>query len=133
MKIQETQDGWEMLLEDGHMLLIQIDFRVAFDFADGSDSATLTIETEFRLKGPDVDKLLNPEESSTLGPILPLHKAKIVSVDFKRTGQLKIEFGEGYSIEVGPNDRYEAWQLGCTTPRSRFICTPGGDVSRFDS
>lgn len=95
-----------------------------------SGTANLTIETPFRLRSFDADVLLTPDDSSSLGPVLPLFNAKVVGLAIRKTGQLKVEFGDGCSLEVCPDESYEAWQLGSSIG-FMLVCSPYGTVSLF--
>jgi Family of unknown function (DUF6188) len=70
-----------------------------------------------------------PQEPS-LAAILPLVNARIETVAVRDTGRLRIAFGNGYLLDVEPDERYEAWQL---SPSRGFmlVCSPGGKVSLF--
>lgn len=125
------KDGWYLSLQDGLVQLIQIDFRLGLFLSDTSGKAQLYIETPCRIKRADGEVLLTPSESSSLVPILPFFNAKVIGVAIRKTGQLEVEFGNGHSLEVHPDDSYEAWQLGCSSIGSMFVCSPGGEVSLF--
>jgi len=131
MKLTEQDKSWNLDFDEGRVTYIHIDFRLALDFADASGNASITIETPCRLKGADGEVLLRPSEPSSLAPILPVFNARVIGVAVQKTGQLKVEFGDGRTLEVDPDDAYEAWHLGCPPIDVMFICTPGGNVSFF--
>jgi hypothetical protein len=122
--------GWQLVLHDGYVQLIHIDFRLGLFLADASGDAKLCIGSPCRLKGEDSDVLLNPEESSSLAPALPLFNAKVIGLSIQQTGHLKVQFGDGRLLEVNPDDAYEAWELGCSIG-FMLVCCPGGGVAFF--
>lgn len=132
MMLKDDENGWYLLLQDGLVQLIQIDFRLGLFLSDTSGKAQLYIETPCLLSGPGGDVSLTPSQPSSLAPILPLFNAKVLGVSVQKTGKLKVEFADGFILEVGPDGRYEAWQLGCSPPvECMFVCGPGGSVSLF--
>jgi hypothetical protein len=131
MELRDEKDGWHLSLKDGLVQLIQIDFRLGLVLSDTSGKAQLYIETPCRLKGAGGEVPLTPSESPSLAPILPLFNAKVIGVAIRKTGQLKVEFGDGQSLDVDPDDSYEAWQLGCSSIGSLLVCSPGGMVCFF--
>jgi hypothetical protein len=132
MKLTETNGSWHIQFDDGRITYIHIDFRLALDIIDASGNASITIETPCRLKRAEGEVWLTPSESPSLAPILPLFNAKVIGVAVQKTGQLKVEFGDGCTLEVGPDDSYEAWQLGCSPIDVMLVCSPGGNVSFFE-
>ena len=130
MELREERDGWRFSLDSGFVQLIQIDFRLGLCLADTSGTAQLYIETECRLNGGSSEVLLTPANPSTLAPVLPLFNRKVVTATIRKTGQLKVEFGGGYTLQVEPDNSYEAWQLGCSLG-FMVVCAPGGSVSVF--
>ena len=130
MEFQQEQDGWHLVLHDGLVQLIQIDFRLGLFVSDASGKAQLYVETPCRLRGIDADVLLTPAEPSSLAPVLPLFNARVTRVAIRKTGQLKVEFGDGRTLEVDPDDKYEAWQIACSMG-FMLVCSPGGNVSVF--
>jgi len=130
MQLTDEEFQWVLKFTDGRVNYIHIDFRLSLDLVDASGKASLTIETPCRLKGAGGEVPLTPSEPSSLAPILPLFNAKVIGVGMQKTGQLKVEFGDGHTLEVDPDDSYEAWQLGCSSG-SMLVCSPGGKVSFF--
>jgi hypothetical protein len=131
VELRDEKDGWLLALQDGLVQLIQIDFRLGLLLSDASGTAQLYIETPFCLNGPNTDVSLTPAKTSSLAPVLTLFNAAVIGVSIRKTGQLKVQFGDGRWLEVGPNDAYEAWQLGGSTG-FMLVCSPGGNVSIFN-
>lgn len=75
--------------------------------------------------------LLIPEEPASLAPILPLFNAKVIGIRIRKAGKLKVDFGNDLLLEVNPHEKYEAWQLGCSSIGLLLVCSPGGPVSVF--
>jgi hypothetical protein len=131
MTLVEQSDSWTIECVEGSIGQIHIDFRVTFDVVDGADRARVTIEELFRFNGPDGEVPISPAETPSLGPILALFNAEVTRITIKKSGRLRVEGNGGWSLEVDPNDTYEAWQLGYAPIHSLFVCSPGGEVSLF--
>ena len=130
MTLTEEKDGWQLVLVAGVVQLLQIDFRLGFILTDGHDDAKLSVGSKCRLIQSGHEAELTPEEPSSLSPILAFANAKITGISIHKTGHLKLEFGSGARLEVGPNERYEAWELGLSIG-VLMICAPGGEVALF--
>ena len=130
MRLTNEEEGWCLVLEEGLVQLIQIDFRLGLFLADASDSAKLFVGGECIIWADGSPQALTPEDPSSLAPILAFRNAKVARVSIRNTGYLRLDFKSGESLEVKPNDRYESWELGCSTGLM-MICSPGGSVSLF--
>lgn len=131
MELRNEKDGWYLAFrDDGRVQLIQIDFRLGLFLSDASGEAQLYVETPCRLKGPETIVSLIPAEPLSLAPALGLFNTKVSGVAIRNTGQLNVQFGDHCSLEVDPDDAYEAWQLGCSDG-FLLVCSPGGNVSLF--
>ena len=133
MELKEDETGWYLALSEGSVQLIQIDFRLGLLFREASsaDGARLDIGEPCYLKGPGGRVPLTPGETSTHAPILPFFNAKVIGIAIQETGHLKVEFTGNRFLEIDPNDRYEAWELGCSIG-FKLICSPGGSVAVFE-
>ena len=130
MTLTEDKDAWQLVLVAGVVQLLQIDFGLGFILTDGHDNAKLHVETKCRLIQSGHEAELIPEESPSLSPILAFANAKVSGISIRKTGHLKLEFGSGARLEVGPNERYEAWELGLSIG-VLMVCAPGGEVAFF--
>lgn len=131
MKLRDEENGWRLEFdEDGVVQLIQIDFRLGLFISDKSGEAQLFIETPFEMNTPQGRHVLVPEDTPSLEPALTLFSAKVVRVSIRETGGLTVEFKKDVSIEVYPDDKYEAWQLS-GSPEFMLVCAPGGSVAIF--
>lgn len=128
MKLCDEDKGWRLALdEDAAVQLIQIDFRVGLFISDKSGKARLYIGSCFTINAPPERHVLIPEDTPSLGPVLKLFNVKVIGIYIKDTGGLIAEFENEVSIEVNPDDTYEAWQLS-GSPGFRLVCAPGGSV-----
>jgi hypothetical protein len=130
VKLHEIDDGWTVEFDRGQVQRIELDFRLGILFSDSSSSASLHIGQECSLRTKSANRPVVPEVPSTVAAILPYSSAKIIGLMVWRDGQLALEFANGDRLEVCPNDKYEAWELGCSDG-FRLICNPGGGVSVF--
>ena len=130
MKLTEESGGWRLALSQGFVQLIQIDFRLGLFLGDAPDMAKLYIAEDFLLKNQGREDTINPEDSCSLAPLLAFFNAKVAGIDIRTTGHLRLEFEAGSSLEVNPNELYEAWELNSSIG-VMMICSPGGSVSLF--
>jgi hypothetical protein len=133
MELIDDRDGWLISFQAGLVQMIQIDYRLGLLLSDGKASTNIHISTLGRLTWPGGEALLEPEETASLSPILPLANKGVRSVTIRATGHLRVEFAGGHVLEVAPDDQYEAWQLGCSVGARgvMMVCSPGGSVAVF--
>jgi hypothetical protein len=78
---------------------------------------------------------IDPEAPDTLPPLLALHQAVVSEANAVKDGHLVVRFEDGRSIEVAPDDRYEAWQVDGSRPPVprdfKIIAVPGGGLAVF--
>lgn len=121
------------MLQRGRLAYIHIDFRLGLDVTDATGKTSVIIETRCRLLSPNADSLLIPAEPASLAPVLALFNLDVDGMTIQRRGQLKIAFRGGHSLAVDPDERCEAWQIGCPSIGSGvlLVCPPGGEVTVF--
>ncbi|GAA4543048.1 DUF6188 family protein [Amycolatopsis samaneae] len=96
--------------------------RTAFDYqtrlllvrvVDGRDevSAELAVAVPFTLLGADgVRREIDPEELSTLPPVLALLRRTVVAADLLDY-RLTLTFDDGAELWVGPDEQYTSWWM----------------------
>lgn len=133
MILTNANDGWLLAMDEGLVQRIEIDFRLGFLFADKSETASLYIETPCILKCDGRDLPVIPSKPLTVAPILSLFNAGVADITILGTGHLTVTFRDGRLVEVCPDAKYEAWQLGGASDTNSFllVCAPGGGVSVF--
>jgi hypothetical protein len=62
---------------------------------------------------------------SRLAPALDLLGKEVLAATVWLDGRLELRFQNGAGIEVPPDPRYEAWQVG-GPDNLLIVCTPGG-------
>jgi hypothetical protein len=96
----------------------------------------IRIETAFSVTSAGVEVVFDPEDTRSLGPLLDLHEAGVLAATLSKTGTLRVEFQDGRSLRVEPDDRYEACTVQLRAPggdrRFEFIVLPGGGLAEFD-
>lgn len=131
MKLTATGSGWMLAMDEGRIQRIEVDFRLGLLLGDKTETASLYIETPCYLKGAGEDTLLIPDEPCSLAPVLALFNAEVEGVSIQRSGHLTAMLKNGRSLEVDPNEMYEAWQIGSTNG-FLLVCSPGGEVALFE-
>jgi len=129
-RLNETEEGWALALNEARLGYLHVDFRLGLDIADASGTVNLTIETPCRLSTESCETILSPDDPPSVAPILALFNADVGKMFVQRTGHLAVEFANGYRLNVSPNDEYEAWQIACKN-EFLMVCAPGGMVTVF--
>lgn len=130
MNLKATDSGWLLPMKEARVQRIEVDFRLGLILGDKCESVSLYIETLCHLKCKGYSISLIPGEASGLGPVLELFQAEVANISIQRSGHLIVMFRNGCSLEVDPNDMFEAWQIGSNNG-FLLICSPGGAVSLF--
>lgn len=129
-QFEEHEGGWTWKLVDGRIARIQIDFCLELHLEDGQTEVRVRIETQCNLKIAGAVQSLLPESAKTLAPILPFFNRKVLSIEIAKSGKLCIEMEDDSSLEVEPDDAYEAWQI--FGDNIQIICVPGGNIATLD-
>lgn len=130
MKIDTKNLNWTVSFEDGYVQLLQIDYRLGIFIADHAESIRVHIGSPFRFRGPDgMEAEADPEDSPTMAPALQIANGGVRSLAVSETGSLQIDFANGASLFVTPDEHYEAWEM--LGDGFWLISTPGGGLSLF--
>ena len=130
MRLLPLEYGWNLAMEDCRLQLIEIDFRLSLLFVDGGATARLHVETVCRLCCQGEEKTLDPNETSSLAPILSLFNMNVLNIQIRKHGTLTVSFSNGDTLDVHSDNNYEAWQI-TSDLGLMFVCCPGGEVSFF--
>ncbi|HEY9410155.1 MAG TPA: DUF6188 family protein [Jiangellaceae bacterium] len=113
--------------------------QLRIDFAFTLIISTLLeirIETAFTVGFDGVDVVYDPENTTSLGPLLDLHNVRVLSASVSKAGTVQIVFEDGRVLRVEPDDHYEACSVQLLSSegdrRYDFIVLPGGEVATFD-
>jgi hypothetical protein len=130
MHLINDADGWQIVLNQGRVARIEIDFRMSLLIADESSSALLCIETSCCVHSQSGDAIITPAETLSVSAILPLFNADVTSIAIHGTGLLTVYFTDERKLVVGPDEAFEAWQI--SSPNDfLLICAPGGRIDVF--
>jgi hypothetical protein len=131
MQLIPTGTGWRLSMDEGYIQGLEIDYRLGFLLGDKTESARLWFASPCRIKEENKVTHLVPESATTLAPALALFNAKVTDISFEKTGQLSLHLKDGRSVEVDPDEQFEAWEISSDTLGGILTCPPGGDLSRF--
>lgn len=103
------------------------------DYAFGITTESRTavkIECAFTYRKSDADPVLyDPnDDPSLLGPVLSITRSAVVSGFADDAGALHLEFTDGSTIDVLPDERYEAWTLA-GPDGLLLVSLPGGGLA----
>lgn len=130
MNLTSTNDHWLVTMKKCQVSCIAIDYRVALFLCDGSNEASLYIESAFYVGDKEREIQLTPADPLSLQPILTLLHAEVVEITIAKTGKLIARFRDGRFVRVEPDSSYEAWQFA-QMGFYLFVCSAGGDVALF--
>jgi uncharacterized protein DUF6188 len=130
MELKAENHSWRVAFNNGTVQQIKIDFRLGLLLTDGNDAAELCIGTPFRLINLGTTLSCIPENPESLAPVLALARKKVIEITIQNSGHMTIFFEFGSSLEVDPDDSYEAWEIGGSTG-FLFVCRPGTGVTFF--
>ena len=118
-KVVWPGQDWNLGLGDREMSFIRIDHQTWLQFGE----IAIVIGCPFTLKVGDISLLLNERED--LGPLLAQYPDTLTAATADEDGTLRLTFGRGWTIDVSPDPRYEAWQI--TGPgKNLVVCPPDG-------
>jgi hypothetical protein len=103
------------------MTYLRINHQVRLQF----DDREVVIESRFRLTRGGSTVVLDPEKRGELGPLLAIYPATLQTSSVSADESLRLEFADGTTIEVPPDERYEAWQV-CGPGSRLVVCGPAG-------
>ena len=109
------------------MSQLRVDFALTLLLDDDS---VIRIEAPFDLKSPDDSFRLPLGKPHEVSPALPLLHQAIALARIERVGSLRLEFEDGWTIDVPPDSEYESWQVTVATA-GMWVGLPGGGVAVF--
>lgn len=117
-------------------VLIDYSFGLSIEtYGEQSASTRVRINTPFEYGESGVVTIIDPEQTADLGPLVTLHKAVLVEGHAIKDGHLVLQFTDGRTIRVAPDEQYESWQVtGHLPPVERkfdLIGLPGSGVALF--
>lgn len=96
---------------------------------DGSTEVRLAAPFTLRQPG-GAERLLDPAETATLGPLLALLRRRLTSLTIARDGELIADLEGGLTIIAPPSRRTDAWEVqgGGALEGLSYRCLTGGTV-----
>lgn len=92
----------------------------------------LRVENEFIYKSASgLSQRLNPAgDPSQLGPALSIARSSVTAGFADDRGNLHVDFADGSTVEVSPDEQYEAWTLNGPEGLLLVSC-PGGGLTTW--
>jgi hypothetical protein len=103
-------------------------YLTAHELGMGTGKIRLQISGAFRLKPPDgPTRTLSSEAPwSSMSELLEMQGATIQSLNVDAMSNLALHTCNGWSVEIDPDPRYEAWELNGPGRNEKRVATPGG-------
>jgi Family of unknown function (DUF6188) len=100
-----------------------------FDLGPPAGTYDWRVEQRFRLRSSDQISELDPEDMSSMVPLLSTLGRSIEAAMVEPDGRIRFKLSGAIEIDCGSDSQYEAWQLN--GPRGFLVvCVPGGGLSR---
>jgi hypothetical protein len=130
--ITDRHGRWVLPLGDGEVTQLVIDYS----FTLVIDSwINIRISCPFSVTRQNQERTYDPETPTDLGSLLDLHKAVVTSAEVVKDGHLRLEFANGDSLSVAPDEHYEAFTVNGQLPpikrRFTLVSLPGGGLTRM--
>jgi hypothetical protein len=133
---EELGDGRvELVLDAAEVSSITLTTQITIGIRDASgDALTITISTPFCVGNAEADlsEPLDPEKDDVRlgGVILRLRHRILTRCLVEPTGTLHLAFDDGFVIVVGPDQRYEAWDIDHR--KFKIVGAAGGELATWD-
>jgi hypothetical protein len=125
----DAGNHWKLNLEGGSVDRCCFDYGVTFILSNGALSCELRIERPFTIVVPGWGiHRVDPDEAVDLEQALSLLRRKVDSATVTKEGDLKLHLGDRTTLQVAPDENFEAWTLTASTG-ARLVCLPGGEVA----
>lgn len=129
MRAIDCGDYWELPLKGEAIARCCVDEAFGLEFGVNKRSFLLRIEGRFSVASADKQIECVPGNRESLGPSLTLYGKTVEFCRAAKNGALDIELAGGARVHVGPDERYEAWELASEDRGLRVVCGPGGALS----
>jgi hypothetical protein len=111
--LTESRGKWILPVGDGIVTQIRIDFAFTLVLESWIE---IRIETAFSYGPPGAGRQFEPSDPTALAPLLGLHQAVVAAAQIRKDGRLTMTFADDAVLEVGPDERYEAFQVTGSLP-----------------
>lgn len=133
IRVRELNDDeFDLVLEDAQVANVGLAVQLNIYIQDAiRDTLKIAISTPFRA-GESEDALdgpIDPEKDDPrIGEVIVRLRRKILTqCHIDQDGTLKLRFDDGFVILVGPDQKYEAWDLDHA--RFKIVGAAGGELA----
>jgi hypothetical protein len=123
----ETGSQWEMPNIRGRISRLILDYSISVSITTQNDVIQIEIENDFLFN----DKRVIIGNPKSICPVLGILNKDTDKLIVKKTGEMSL-IGHDFSINIAPNDSFEAWQIK-VNGKAFAICLPGGNIAFWDS
>lgn len=129
MELIESSDRWELPIIGREVTRCLIDYAFGIELWSVENPIVVRISRRVILRTHESEMAFCPDiEQTELGPLLCVLHKSVVSAVAMKDGTLLVEFSDGLSLKVPPDDKYEAWELD-SKDGGIVVCLPGGGLS----
>ena len=128
----EEDDRYVLPLAGRSVSQIQVDFRFGLCFYANGPNAEIAIEGKIRLLANGQEAVFDPNNPSSMGPLLILFGKSVVWAHAFKNGALKVLFEGDLLLEVDPGEKYEPWEVSANDGL-KIVSLPGGELAYWKS
>lgn len=125
----DAGDRWQLAVGHGTVDQCCFDYGVALNISASSGVWGLRIEQPFVITTVDaMEHLVVPEESVRLDAVLSTLWSTVAEAIARKDGALEVRFTGGVTLQVPPDEGFEAWTI--TGPDGiQLVSRPGGGLA----
>lgn len=129
----EADDYWRLPIAGMAIDQCCFDFAVVLRLGSGAAMWEIRISQPFAVVGSDgTEQLVLPEEHSHVEAVLALLRHEVEEALGYKDGRLELKIVGGASVQVPPDEGYEAWEAA-GPDGMKVIGLPGGDIAVWRS
>lgn len=129
----EGDDHWRLPVAGLAIEQCSFDFAVVLRLGSGAAMWEIRIGQPFAVVAPDgTEQLVVPEEQAHVEAVLALLRQEVEEATASKDGHLVVRLVGGASVQVPPDEGYEAWEAAGPNGM-QAIALPGGDLAVWRS
>src|SRR5215469_12092756 len=128
----EDNDRYILPLTGRSVSRCYVDFALGLCFFSDGPATKIRIEGRISLLSNGQEISANPNDPSSLGPLLILFGKSVTAAEAVKDGTLRIAFEGGLVLRVDADDKYEAWEL-VADDGLKLVSSPGGQLAYWKS
>ena len=126
--ILDLDESWLIKPSNAMVTRCIVDHAFTIDIQDSAYMITIRMGTQFVLAVNGNHKLISTDDVKAIGDALVVFNKRLNRGVAYSNGALDLEFSDNISIEVKPDEQYEAWELS-VDDGTKLVSVPGGSLT----